>query len=276
MALAIATSDAVAQTGPAKRLAETDTSVRQALNQGATSVRVIIQTAQECLATVQQSLKAHGDVIVGEHASIGAFTAVVHASDVINAIAFATANKQAFGIDAIDLSLGHPIYEPAATDPLVQAVELAVRAGIVVVASAGNFGVNQQTGQTGYAGMTSPGNAPSACREVARIVQEALFNVRKHARARNAVVRLAACNGSYDLDIDDDGVGFDFAGCLSEEELDRERRGIVWGDHIVWGDNPLVIKERVRRIAGRIKDRLAPRRWRATADHVPTSPGHHS
>jgi serine protease AprX len=62
----------------------------------------------------------------------------------------------------LNLSLGHPIYEPAATDPLVQAVERAVAAGIVVVTSAGNEGTNRVTGQVGYAGITSPGNAPSA------------------------------------------------------------------------------------------------------------------
>ncbi len=65
-------------------------------------------------------------------------------------------------IDIINLSLGHPIDQPAATDPLVQAVEAAVRAGIVVVTSAGNNGTNSKTGEVGYAGINSPGNAPSA------------------------------------------------------------------------------------------------------------------
>jgi serine protease AprX len=65
-------------------------------------------------------------------------------SDVIRAIEFAIANKARFGIDVINLSLGHPIYEPAATDPLVQAVEKASKAGIIVVASAGNHGVNAE------------------------------------------------------------------------------------------------------------------------------------
>ena len=83
-------------------------------------------------------------------------------SQVIKAIEFATAQKNALGIHVINLSLGHPIYEPAATDPLVRAVERAVAAGIVVVASAGNFGYNRVVGSTGYAGITSPGNAPSA------------------------------------------------------------------------------------------------------------------
>jgi serine protease AprX len=83
-------------------------------------------------------------------------------ADVINAIEFAIANKARFAINIINLSIGHPIYESAATDPLVQAVEAAVRAGIVVVAAAGNYGYNPVTGQTGYAGIASPGNSPSA------------------------------------------------------------------------------------------------------------------
>ena len=62
----------------------------------------------------------------------------------------------------INLSLGHPVFESAATDPLAQAVEAAVRAGIVVVTSAGNYGINPMTGEVGYAGVTSPGIAPSA------------------------------------------------------------------------------------------------------------------
>src|SRR6185503_1479819 len=56
----------------------------------------------------------------------------------------------------------HPIFEPAASDPLVQAVERASRAGVIVVAAAGNYGTNPTTGLPGYAGITSPGNAPSA------------------------------------------------------------------------------------------------------------------
>ena len=60
------------------------------------------------------------------------------------------------------MSLGHPPYEDAATDPLDQAVEQAVQAGLVVVTSAGNYGMNPDTGQVGYAGIASPGNTPDA------------------------------------------------------------------------------------------------------------------
>ena len=78
-------------------------------------------------------------------------------ANVVRAIEFAIANKDLLGIHVLNLSLGHPIYEPAATDPLVQAVEHAARAGIVVVASAGNFGLNRKTGLPGYGGIASPG-----------------------------------------------------------------------------------------------------------------------
>jgi serine protease AprX len=88
------------------------------------------------------------------------------ASDVVRALEFITFNKlsaspSALKIDIINLSLGHPVYEPAATDPLVRAVERAVRAGIVVITAAGNVG-STQDGQTAYTGITSPGNSPSA------------------------------------------------------------------------------------------------------------------
>jgi len=63
----------------------------------------------------------------------------------IGAIDFAVANRLTLGIDVINLSLGHPIYEPAATDPLVQAVEAASRAGIVVVTASGNAGINPRS-----------------------------------------------------------------------------------------------------------------------------------
>jgi serine protease AprX len=83
-------------------------------------------------------------------------------SNTLHAIEFAIANKAQLNIHILNLSLGHPIYESAATDPLVQAVERAVREGFIVVVSAGNFGINKKTGLPGYAGIASPGNSPSA------------------------------------------------------------------------------------------------------------------
>ena len=85
-----------------------------------------------------------------------------YTSDVIKAVEFAVANRTSLGIHVINLSLGHPIYEPAANDPLVLAVEAAVRAGIVVVVVGRQQRLRTDTGAIGYAGITSPGNAPSA------------------------------------------------------------------------------------------------------------------
>jgi serine protease AprX len=87
---------------------------------------------------------------------------VGYTSHVIAAIEHAIRHRSKLGIDVLNLSLGHPVYEPAATDPLVQAVEAAVAAGIAVVVSAGNYGTHPDTGLPGYGGITSPGNAPSA------------------------------------------------------------------------------------------------------------------
>jgi signal transduction histidine kinase len=78
------------------------------------------------------------------------------------------------------------------------------------------------------------------CRELARIVQEALVNVRKHSRARQVLVRLGSRNGAWHVLIEDDGCGFPFAGRLAQAELD------------ILGKGPLVIKERVRLIEGEL------------------------
>lgn len=87
-------------------------------------------------------------------------------SAVIRALEYIAANhrnRRVFPVPlrVVNLSLGHPVLEPAASDPLVQAVELLVREGLVVVVSAGNRGQNPETGEVGYGGIESPGNAPS-------------------------------------------------------------------------------------------------------------------
>jgi serine protease AprX len=83
-------------------------------------------------------------------------------SDVIKALEYLTANRTRLNVRVINLSLGHPIYAPAADDPMVRAVEKASASGIIVVVAAGNFGQDPETGDPGYTGVTSPGNSPSA------------------------------------------------------------------------------------------------------------------
>jgi serine protease AprX len=82
-------------------------------------------------------------------------------SDVIAALDWVAANHLRYNIRVVNLSLGHPVFESASTDPLVQAAEALVRRGIVVVASAGNRGLDPRDNDIGYGGISSPANGPS-------------------------------------------------------------------------------------------------------------------
>jgi len=82
-------------------------------------------------------------------------------SDVIAGIEWVIQNRDKYKIRAINLSLGHPVTEPAATDPLCRAVMKASLAGIVVFASAGNAG-KAENGSPILGGISSPGNSPYA------------------------------------------------------------------------------------------------------------------
>ena len=82
-----------------------------------------------------------------------------YVSDVIAAIDYAVARRDALNLRVINLSVATGVYESYHTDPLTLAAERAVRAGITVVAAAGNNGRSTE-GNTQYGGITSPGNAP--------------------------------------------------------------------------------------------------------------------
>jgi serine protease AprX len=79
-------------------------------------------------------------------------------SAVIAAIDRAIALKNTYNIRVINLSLGRPVFESYALDPLCQAVEKAWKKGIVVVVAAGNNGRYQAT--NGYATVGAPANDP--------------------------------------------------------------------------------------------------------------------
>ena len=78
------------------------------------------------------------------------------------------------------------------------------------------------------------------CRELSRIVQEALVNVRKHSGAKQVTVQLVEADGKWELTVEDDGAGFPFAGKISQAELDSS------------GRVPAIIRERVRLIQGEL------------------------
>ncbi len=83
------------------------------------------------------------------------------ASDVIEAIDWAIRYRELFGIRVLNLSLGTAPTQSYKDDPICQAVERAVKAGLVVVASAGNYGTNDQNQQV-FGSITSPGISPYA------------------------------------------------------------------------------------------------------------------
>jgi signal transduction histidine kinase len=85
-----------------------------------------------------------------------------------------------------------------------------------------------------------------ACRELARIVQESLVNVRKHSGAHHVLVRLAQRAGNLQLTVEDDGKGFAFSGTLNHAELETTGKG------------PAVIRERVRLLAGELTIESTP------------------
>jgi signal transduction histidine kinase len=108
--------------------------------------------------------------------------------------------------------------------------------------------------------LEEPDMPQPVCRELSRIVQEGLVNVRKHSQAHTVMVRLGAKNGSWTLVIEDNGRGFPFSGRFSQAELDALGRG------------PLVIKERVRVIAGELAIESSPGQGSRLEISVPQKP----
>jgi serine protease AprX len=74
-------------------------------------------------------------------------------SDVMAGLQWILDNKDQYGIRVVNVSLGHPVFESADVDPLVEAVDSLWDAGVVVVCSAGN------RGRSGHVTITSPCNS---------------------------------------------------------------------------------------------------------------------
>ena len=80
-------------------------------------------------------------------------------SDVIAAIDYAIAVRSTYNVRVINLSVASGVFESYWHDPLTLAAKRATEAGIVVVAAAGNLGLDAN-GRPQWGGVTSPGNAP--------------------------------------------------------------------------------------------------------------------
>jgi signal transduction histidine kinase len=82
---------------------------------------------------------------------------------------------------------------------------------------------------------------PQVCGEIARIVQEALVNVRRHSGARHVVVTFSCNNADWKLSIQDDGRGF---GAHPQARTDAGVRTAL---------PPAVIHERVHSLGGTVR-----------------------
>ena len=76
-------------------------------------------------------------------------------STIIKGIEWCIAHRKRLKLRILSMSLGGSVNSPSADDPLCQAVEKAVKAGLNVVIAAGNSGPGRHT-------IESPGNSPSA------------------------------------------------------------------------------------------------------------------
>lgn len=77
-----------------------------------------------------------------------------------------------------------------------------------------------------------------------RIVQELVSNVHKHARAKNAVVKIELLRKKINLHVKDDGIGFDLEQVMADK--DREGYGLIG------------MRERVQLLSGDINIATAP------------------
>ncbi|MFA5577770.1 MAG: S8 family peptidase, partial [Tissierellaceae bacterium] len=68
-----------------------------------------------------------------------------NSSDIIEAISYIIETKDSYGTRIINLSLGSPSNIPCHKDPLCKAVDAATKAGLIVIAAAGNSGPRQGT-----------------------------------------------------------------------------------------------------------------------------------
>ena len=88
--------------------------------------------------------------------------------------------------------------------------------------------------------VAQPHMPPRVCRELARIVQEGLVNVRKHSKATESLARFSETPTHWALTLEDYGKGFPFTGTLKPAESQALGKG------------PTVIMERVRLIDGEL------------------------
>lgn len=91
-----------------------------------------------------------------------------------------------------------------------------------------------------------------------RTAQEALSNVRKHARARRVMLTLSYMDDVVVLDARDDGAGFDFDRKMSEVR-----------DHSSGGFGLRAMRERIEQLGGTVQIESAPGEGTSLAIELP-------
>ncbi len=82
-------------------------------------------------------------------------------SSLLGALDWVLANRTAYGIQVVNMSVGAPAVDSYKNDPVCQAARQLADAGVVIVAAAGNDG-KDASGQKLYGTIHSPGDEPSA------------------------------------------------------------------------------------------------------------------
>lgn len=95
-----------------------------------------------------------------------------------------------------------------------------------------------------------------------RIVQEAVNNVKKHAKAKNAIVKIEMLPNKINIHIKDDGIGFDLSKVMADKE--REGYGLIG------------IRERVQLLEGEFNISTAPGRGTSIGISVPVDNHQHN
>ncbi|OGN80796.1 MAG: hypothetical protein A2X23_00260 [Chloroflexi bacterium GWC2_73_18] len=107
-------------------------------------------------------------------------------------------------------------------------------------------------------GAALPALSPASEVQLLRVVQEALTNVRKHAGASSAVVRVGAAGDGTSITVEDDGIGFDPSRIA--EALER-------------GFGTRAMRERVEQIGGTLQILSAPGQGTRVVARLPAEPG---
>jgi len=92
-----------------------------------------------------------------------------------------------------------------------------------------------------------------------RVVQEALINITRHARADSVLIQGTVQDGALEIDIEDDGVGFD-AGTLA------------WTAETLRGAGLLGMRERIDILGGSIRVDSSPGHGTRVVFAIPLQP----